>query len=71
MEITESFWNTPKVFYSGTRGGSDVMVFRRCPECGRFISIGRVLANMDGQIRTEGWFCTKDGEVQPHWEWVL
>lgn len=46
------------------------MVHQRCPECGRFTTIGQVFTNMAGQVKTEGWICQSHGDVKVPWEWV-
>ena len=69
MELTESFWNTPKVFFGSWEDGTDIMVFRRCLKCGRFLTKGQVLSNALGHIKTTGWTCHTHGEVEPFWEW--
>jgi hypothetical protein len=45
----------------------DIVVYRRCPECGRYLKKGEVLTNMAGDAKVKGWICKKDGEVEPFW----
>jgi len=60
--------NEPMVcFYCDEEG--DAFVFRRCPLCGRFITVGTFQINGMGQARFVGWRCSKHGEVEPGWIW--
>lgn len=47
----------------------DILVFRRCPICGRFIQEGEaVLENGLGAVTFLGWICTRCGEINPDWD---
>lgn len=48
--------------------GDDICVYARCPECGRFLTIGRVWENFNEGVKLEGWKCKKHGEVEPYFE---
>jgi uncharacterized OB-fold protein len=63
-----TFENEPGFIYSFEEFG-ELIVYTRCPECGRYIKKGECFANMLGEIRLTGWMCKKHGEVQPGWEW--
>ena len=60
--------NEPRVIFNCGRHG-DLLVYRRCI-CGRFIGTGRILTNTDGEVRAEGWRCTRCGYVKPRWDWL-
>lgn len=51
-------------------GQGELYVLRQCPDCGRFITTGRVLINGLDQLKLPGWQCKKHGEVKPFWEWA-
>ena len=52
-------------------GDSELFVIRRCPECQRFVTCGQVLINGLGDIKLEGWICSRHEEVQPEeWGWL-
>ena len=51
------------------RENGEAWVFRRCPNCGRYISEGKLLTNGLGEIKLKGWICKKCGEVEPAWFW--
>ena len=44
-------------------------VVRRCPHCGRYVSNGKVLTNMEGSINFDGWKCKAHGDVSPFFVW--
>lgn len=50
--------------YSGGDEG-DICVYRRCPECGKYLKAGEVLTNMAGEAKVQGWTCKKHGEIEP------
>jgi hypothetical protein len=52
------------VRYSGGSEG-DICVYRRCPECGKYLKAGKVLTNMEGEAKLKGYTCKKHGEVEP------
>jgi hypothetical protein len=58
----ESRW----VSYSSEEG--DILVYARCPKCGRFLKHGQVSENMLGDVLLVGWMCKKHGEIRPHYE---
>lgn len=43
----------------------DVCVYRRCPECGRYLKAGEILVNLNGDAKAQGFICKKHGEVEP------
>ena len=43
-------------------GEGDICVYRRCPECGKYLKEGKVT---NGGV--EGWMCKVHGEVEPFW----
>ena len=45
----------------------DICVYRRCPECGKWIKEGIIKTNLAGEVKLEGWLCKKHGEVEPFW----
>ena len=48
--------------------GEDIIVFRRCPHCGRFMKCGEVWGNQEGEVTAlSGWRCSRCGEVTPDW----
>lgn len=57
---------TPKNLY-GDCEGVEIVVFRQCPNCGRFLTTGKVLQNKLCEVKLQGWFCSKCGEVEPEW----
>ncbi len=55
-----------------TRYGSeegDICVYRRCPECGRYVTHGKLLTNIEGDVKLIGWICKTHGEVEPFYLW--
>lgn len=63
--------NTPnkKVVVFET-AGSDLLVYPRCPECGRFLKKGIVETNwLTDDVRLTGWICKIHGEVKPDYEY--
>lgn len=50
--------------YSGG-DDSDICVYRRCPECGKYLKTGEVLTNLADEAKVQGWTCKKHGEVEP------
>ena len=56
------------VCYEGHEENETVGVYRRCPECGRYLKEGELLANLDGEIEVRGWICKKHGEVEPYFD---
>lgn len=53
------------VTYEGHEPEETIGVYRRCPECGRYLKKGELLTNMDGEIKVRGWICRIHGEVEP------
>lgn len=54
--------------------GEDIIVFRRCPRCGRFIKRGdavieRPTGDIWGGVKVEfpGWECSHCGPIEPLW----
>lgn len=43
----------------------DICVYRRCPKCGRYLKIGEVFTNLNGDAKVENWVCKKHGIVEP------
>lgn len=43
----------------------DVCVYRRCPECGKYVKEGKLLMNMAGEVRLQEWKCKTHGEITP------
>ena len=56
------------VAFSDKETGDTIWVYRRCPKCGRFITIGSVVALAFGVVELKGWKCKVHGEIQPHWD---
>jgi hypothetical protein len=44
-------------------GESDICVYRRCPDCGRYLKTGKITYGG----KTTGWICKTHGEVTPFW----
>lgn len=59
--------NEPVIEYDIGEDGihGEYWVLRRCPECGRFIKIGKVLSNADGEVKLEDWICKHCGPIEP------
>ena len=66
--MTEVGENTPFVSYETYHG--DIVVWRVCPNCGRFIKCGSVYSNKMGEFKFEHWECAKHGEIKPSWDWL-
>ena len=45
--------------YEGSEG--DIRVYRRCPECGRYLKEGKITS----EPKFKGWTCNVHGEVEP------
>lgn len=54
-------------FFEG-EGSGTIGVYRRCPECGRFLKEGELLMNMAGEVKLKNWICKKHGEVKPYYD---
>lgn len=50
-------------------GESDLLVYPRCPECGKFIKEGNILVNGLDEVKFTGWVCKTHGEVTPDYEY--
>ena len=48
-------------------GEGDVIVMRKCPECGRIIGKGEVWENGLGEVTLKNWKCKTHDEVKPWW----
>ena len=56
--------------FKGETPDETIGVYRRCPECGRFITEGKLFINFAGYIRLEGWKCKQHGEIEPfYYRW--
>ena len=67
-EDPDKWPNQPWVSYDDGEGDNAFDVVRRCPKCGRYISVGHVLESFYG-LRFVGWKCVTHGDVEPWWEW--
>jgi hypothetical protein len=67
--MTEVGENTPAVVFDCGHHG-DLIVWRVCPYCGRYIKIGKVFTNELGEVEADEWVCSKHGEINPSWEWL-
>ena len=67
-EITEGIWNKATSFFDFSEFGV-LAVYRLCPECSRFVKSGKASVNLLGDVRLEGWTCSRCGEVEPSYEW--
>ena len=67
--VTEGIWNKATSFYDCGDDLGVLAVYRVCPNCSRFLKKGAVLTNRIGNIRLEGWTCSRCGEVEPSYEW--
>lgn len=51
--------------------GEDIIVFRRCPKCGRFIKEGEAVWEYPysdvGRVEFDGWACAHCGLIEPLW----
>lgn len=67
----ESFEPDEIDFEQGIIFGKDVLAFRRCPKCGRYLRISEeaimIVNGLDEVIRIEGFTCSKCGDVEPSW----
>jgi hypothetical protein len=66
MDIEDSFAKI-SVCFNDPEGG-EIIVYRHCPDCGKFIKTGKLFTNILGNVKLEGWICKKDGEVNPFYE---
>ena len=52
--------------------GEDILVFRRCPKCGRYLRIAPDACVVEtaaaGVTEFRGFECARCGEVKPAWE---
>ena len=55
-------------YFEGENEYEEIAVYRRCPECGKYLKKGEVLMNMDGDVKLENWRCSVHGEVKPYFE---
>jgi hypothetical protein len=69
MESMEKIYNdkTTWMFFEGEENET-IGVYCRCPECGRYIKRGKLLMNMDGEIKLQGFICKVHGEIQPYYD---
>ena len=68
MADQEQIYEDTKAWIVFADDDGDIQVYRRCPECGRYISQGNVLTNPLGEVKFKGWKCKKHGEIQPYYE---
>ena len=47
----------------------DLHVVRRCNQCGRYVTEGKVFKRFDASLCFEGWVCKEHGEIVPFWVW--
>ena len=68
FEIIEdtTAWN----YFEGESEYESIAVYRRCPECGKYLTKGDLLMNREGDIKLEKWRCKNHGEVKPYFERV-
>ena len=59
----DKWGNQPWVSYEG------IHVVRRCLECGRYITEGKLYMDFNERPIFEGWICKVHGEVDPYWLW--
>ena len=58
--------NTPIVSFEDPEGG-EIIVFPKCPVCGKFVKHGSVTVNGLGRVRLYDWICKTHSEVEPEW----
>ena len=65
--ITEKEWKLNFVHYEAS--GEHIAVYRKCPECCRYLKKGELWTNMDGEVaKLKGWICREHGEIEPFWD---
>lgn len=66
MAELETICNDEKAWTRYTGDCGDVCVYRRCPECGKYLKEGKVFTNrLTERVKLTGWICKKHGEVEP------
>lgn len=55
------------VYYEGADESETIGVYRRC-ECGRYLTKGELLMNMDGEVKLKNWSCKIHKEQQPFFD---
>ena len=69
-EDADRWDNQPWVGFSdGEEEDDSLWVVRRCPRCGRYISVGSIHELLDGGIVFDDWECKVHGDVEPFWIW--
>lgn len=66
----ERIYNDAKswVYYEDDEEGTTIGVYRRCPQCGRYLPKGKLLLNGLGKVSLKDWHCKKHGAVQPYFD---
>lgn len=65
MAEFETIWEDEKAWTRYVDDEGEICVYRRCPECGKYLKDGEVRTNMAGEAKLHGWTCKKHGEVTP------
>jgi len=68
-------WEPEEVDFAQARvlgsGDNAILVFKRCPKCGRYIRFGPeacVIVTQEGDVvRFEGFECSRCGTIEPCW----
>lgn len=75
MYLNDGFDDLEKIYddhkswaYFDGEEGETVGVYRRCQECGRFLTKGKLFMNLLGHIRLAEWYCKAHGEVKPYFD---
>ena len=57
------------VWFEGEEGsGEQIGVYRRCTDCGKYITKGELWINGLGGLKLKKWICKDHGEVLPYFE---
>lgn len=65
MELTFEVCEDKKAWVRYPDDDGDICVLRKCPECGKYITVGKLATNGAGECRFENWNCKKHGSVKP------
>ena len=66
--IDDDYQNPEWEYETAFGFGENLIVFRRCPKCRRFIKAGEaVLEYEDGRVAFVGWRCCRCGPIEPEW----
>jgi len=56
------------MFFEGETECETIGVYCRCTECSKYVKRGKMLMNIIGEVKFEGFICKQHGEIQPYYD---